>query len=235
MSTDEPFLSRWSRRKREGAPAPESEAEIPPAPEGGEALAVASTAPQEQEQEPPFDLAQLPSLDSITASTDIRAFLMRGVPAALSREAMRRAWAADPAIRDFIGLSENSWDFTVPGGVPGFGPADPAHALKEVADLVSPSRALAQRPAESQAGTDSPLPPRDDGQTLADGPQGPGPEHADVTAISHPDESMSPQAETIADHDADKQCQDVAPQEASSDAPLGSGNSRRRHGGALPT
>lgn len=149
MSTDEPFLSRWSRRKREGAPAPESEAEIPPAPEGGEALAVASTAPQEQEQEPPFDLAQLPSLDSITASTDIRAFLMRGVPAALSREAMRRAWAADPAIRDFIGLSENSWDFTVPGGVPGFGPADPAHALKEVADLVSPSRALAQRPAES--------------------------------------------------------------------------------------
>jgi hypothetical protein len=233
MSTDEPFLSRWSRRKREGAPAPESEVEIPSAPEGGEELAVASTTPQEQE--PPFDLAKLPALDSITAATDIRAFLARGVPAALSREAMRRAWAADPAIRDFIGLSENSWDFTAPGGVPGFGPADPANALKEVAELISPSRALAPRLAEPQAGTDSPLPPRDDDQHRADSPQEPAPEHVDVTAIPHPDESMSPQAEPIAGHDADKQYQDVAPQEARNDAPLGSENRRRRHGGALPS
>jgi hypothetical protein len=35
--------------------------------------------------------------------------------------ALRRAWSADPAIRDFIGLSENSWDFNAPDGVPGFG------------------------------------------------------------------------------------------------------------------
>jgi len=37
------------------------------------------------------------------------------------RAALRRAWSTDLAIRDFIGLSENSWDFNAPGGVPGFG------------------------------------------------------------------------------------------------------------------
>jgi hypothetical protein len=34
--------------------------------------------------------------------------------------ALRRAWSVDPAIRTFIGLSENSWDFNAAGGVPGF-------------------------------------------------------------------------------------------------------------------
>jgi hypothetical protein len=33
----------------------------------------------------------------------------------------RVLWA-DPAIRDFVGLSENGWDFTKPDGIPGFGP-----------------------------------------------------------------------------------------------------------------
>ena len=38
--------------------------------------------------------------NSITAATDIRAFLAPGVPAELTRAALRRAWTADPAIRD---------------------------------------------------------------------------------------------------------------------------------------
>jgi hypothetical protein len=33
-------------------------------------------------------------------------------------------WSSDPAIRDFVGLSENSWDFNAPGAMPGFGPID---------------------------------------------------------------------------------------------------------------
>ena len=36
------------------------------------------------------------------------------MPEDLARVALRRAWATDPAIRDFIGLSENSWDFNAP-------------------------------------------------------------------------------------------------------------------------
>ena len=33
-----------------------------------------------------------------------------------------RALLEDPAIRNAVGLSENSWDFSIPDGVPGFGP-----------------------------------------------------------------------------------------------------------------
>jgi hypothetical protein len=40
----------------------------------------------------------------------------------LTRAALRRVWASDPAIRDFIGIAENQWDFNDPNGIPGFGP-----------------------------------------------------------------------------------------------------------------
>jgi hypothetical protein len=48
--------------------------------------------------------------------------LQSRVPAALTRAALRRAWASDPAIRDFIGIAENQWDFNDPNSMPGFGP-----------------------------------------------------------------------------------------------------------------
>jgi hypothetical protein len=63
----------------------------------------------------------LPPIESIGATSDIRPFLEPGVPQDLARAALRRAWAADPGIRDFIGLSENFWDFNAPDAVPGFG------------------------------------------------------------------------------------------------------------------
>jgi hypothetical protein len=72
-----------------------------------------------------FDLAALPSLDSIDAQTDITVFLRGDVPAESRRAALRRAWVMDPAIRDFRGLQENSWDFTGASNVPGFGELGP--------------------------------------------------------------------------------------------------------------
>ena len=57
-----------------------------------------------------------------SAGSDIRAFLQSGVPADLTKAALRRAWTTDPAIRDFIGIAENQWDFTDPTSIPGFGP-----------------------------------------------------------------------------------------------------------------
>jgi Protein of unknown function (DUF3306) len=72
----------------------------------------------------PFDPVSLPSIDSITADTDIVAFLKSGVPTELRRAALRRAWTSDPAIRDFIGIAENQWDFNDPNGISGFGPLD---------------------------------------------------------------------------------------------------------------
>ena len=70
----------------------------------------------------PFDLASLPSIETITGDTDIRGFLQSRVPAELTRAALRQAWASDPAIRDFIGIAENQWDFNDPAAMPGFGP-----------------------------------------------------------------------------------------------------------------
>jgi hypothetical protein len=72
----------------------------------------------------PFDPASLPSIDSITADTDIVAFLKSDVPMELTRAALRRAWTSDPAIRGFIGIAENQWDFNDPNGISGFGRLD---------------------------------------------------------------------------------------------------------------
>jgi hypothetical protein len=71
------------------------------------AQAVADTA-AEADQAP---RAALPPIESIGDKSDIRGFLAPGVPVELTRAALRHAWVADPTIHDFVGLSENSWDF----------------------------------------------------------------------------------------------------------------------------
>src|SRR5271166_3190231 len=121
MSDDSSFLARWSRRKRGAAANRRDQARPESAGDGAVVpdTAVALVAPAEAQ--PLIDLSTLPSLDSLGAGSDVRAFLAPGVPVDLARAALRRAWSVDPVIRDFIGLSENSWDFNAPGGVPGFG------------------------------------------------------------------------------------------------------------------
>jgi uncharacterized protein DUF3306 len=89
------------------------------------AAATAAPAQANAAGDVPFDPASLPSIESIAADTDIVAFLRAGVPADLTRAALRRAWSSDPAIRDFIGIAENQWDFNDPDAIPGFGPLAP--------------------------------------------------------------------------------------------------------------
>ena len=85
-----------------------------------------------------IDLATLPSIDSIAATTDIRPFLAPGVPQRTVRAALHRAWVVDRRIRDFRGLQENDWAFNDPSGVPGFGPLEPSgNAKLLVADIFS--------------------------------------------------------------------------------------------------
>jgi Protein of unknown function (DUF3306) len=79
-----------------------------------------------------FDPASLPPVESISGSTDIRSFLLPGVPAALTQAALRRAWTTDPAIRDFIGIADQL-DFTDPTGIPGFGPLTAADEISGTA------------------------------------------------------------------------------------------------------
>jgi hypothetical protein len=128
MTGPESFFQRWSRRKRAAGAAPAADAAVAPDPPSTAAPAAAGA----EAALPEVDLAALPPLESITATTDITGYLAPGVPAELTRAALRRAWVADPAIRDFVGIAENQWDFTAPEALPGFG----ALAEDEVRRLV---------------------------------------------------------------------------------------------------
>ena len=119
--SDEEFLARWSRRKAEARTVVDAPQPLPAPLEASNPALPGSC---ENVDDPEFDLSSLPPIESITGATDITAFLRKGIPAELSRAALRRAWAADPAIRDFIGLAENAWDFNDPNAMPGFGPLD---------------------------------------------------------------------------------------------------------------
>jgi hypothetical protein len=129
MSEPENFLERWSRKKTEAA----RDTDTPPRGDDGDAIsAITATEPQQPIPQPEFDLTKLPSLESITAATDIRAFLSPGVPHELTRAALRRVWTADPAIRDFVGLAENAWDFNDPNAMPGFGDLPLGYDVKKL-------------------------------------------------------------------------------------------------------
>jgi hypothetical protein len=141
MSDPENFLTRWSRRKRaavEDVPAtppavPANPVESAPEGQGDGKLREPSSArdaASDKSEEPAFDVTRLPPIDSITAETDIRAFLAPGVPPELTRAALRRLWTADPTIRDFVGLAENAWDFTAPDAIAGFGPLEMTDELR---------------------------------------------------------------------------------------------------------
>jgi Protein of unknown function (DUF3306) len=137
-SPEDGFLSRWSKRKLEARGA----ATAPPlAPVQDEAaIEPAATAPE------PVDDTPLPSLDDITPTSDIAAFLHSRVPAELQKLALRKAWALDPQISGFIEVAENQYDFNVPDSIPGFGDFAPgtdlsamiAHALGEGPPPVEP-------------------------------------------------------------------------------------------------
>jgi len=77
-------------------------------------VALCTTAAQaESAADVPADQAlitALPPIESIGPGSDIRCFLAPGVPVELTRAALRRAWVVDPAIHDFVGLSEDPQD-----------------------------------------------------------------------------------------------------------------------------
>jgi hypothetical protein len=122
MTAPENFVSRWARLKS-GSDA-ESGTELGPGQEVVASVGVETPSVQRQDHgfDEPFDPASLPSIETITVDTDVRGFLRSQVPVALTRAALRKAWASDPAIRDFIGIAESQWDFNDPAAMSGFGP-----------------------------------------------------------------------------------------------------------------
>jgi uncharacterized protein DUF3306 len=209
--SEEDFLARWSRRKlraESDQPLPE-----PEQPAGMPQVEAAEEAPR-----PNIDLANLPPIDAIDATTDITAFLRKGIPQELSRAALRRAWSADPTIRDFIGLAENAWDFNDPNAMPGFGPLDwPAEQvealvgrivgrLAQAAEGLPNPVAEAANVAQSSCAQSMPAEPSNPSST----DKSPSPELQSAPAAPQPT---------------------IAEPAASDEIPV----RRRTHGGALPS
>jgi len=182
--SEEEFLARWSRRKQEARASADAAPPSPPAMPQGAALPKAEDPALATEV---VDLSNLPPVDSIDATTDITAFLRKGIPEELTRAALRRAWSADPVIRDFIGLAENAWDFNDPNAMPGFGPLDcSAEQLQAlVGRIIGSTRSIAGNlvNAPSEQGRQS----DDSERTLTSQPQVVSARHAfDETSTSEP-------------------------------------------------
>jgi hypothetical protein len=237
MSESENFIARWSRRKRNAAEEAKATPSTDPGEEpreGRDSAPVVSGASESSDA--PSDVTKLPPIETITADTDIRAFLAPGVPAELTRAALRRAWAADPKIRDFVGLSENAWDFNAPGGVAGFGPLEMTDQLREyVMRMLGQSTEGA---AADQSGSPErkAQPPRPDAPARS-AAAGPEVQRAELATRAEAAPEQEPQQRSER-HDAAAASQrnegDVAPQPDSGihddDQLIG----KRLHGRALP-
>ena len=232
--TEDDFLKRWSRRKREVAeaekPAPSAQpADAKASPEH----AASGEAAEKAEAE--FDPATLPPIESITSVTDITAFLRAGVPADLTRAALRRVWTADPAIRDFVGLAENAWDFTDPNAMPGFGPLEDTDEVRRmIAQVIDGIGELARAPTGEESVEDTEVsknpndfimgkaPDQTEGvpEQAAAVPHGPTESPAEISGrqvlLQSSEEDIAVQRDVTEDEDKPRQ------------------NAQRVHGGALP-
>jgi hypothetical protein len=219
MSEEENFVARWSRLKRKNAQEQKAPPDAPPAEaRGGSGKAGTSSSKQEREEAAPFDVSQLPSVESLTANSDIRAFLQSGVPAELTKAALRKVWTTDPAIRDFIGIAENQWDFTDPTAIPGFGPLQEGDDVaKLVAQAMGKLEPATQPDGEPVAGA------TEENSTLAQG-------SPDVSATSESSSSATSDRER-----EDKPLEELAAVQHG-EPPIKAQpiTNRRPHGRALP-
>lgn len=122
------FLSGWSRRKL--------------AVKREKPVVVEDEVIEPIEEAEPDDYAELiaalPALDDITEGTDIKPFLVKGIPASLKNAALRKLWSATPSVRDYADPAvDYAWDWNAPGGVPGGGGIlSESSVAKMVKDLI---------------------------------------------------------------------------------------------------
>ncbi|KAA0582386.1 DUF3306 domain-containing protein [Azospirillum sp. B21] len=148
--TDEGFLGRWSRLKRETRTeeAPAGPEQMDDAP----AAVPAEIAPSPPAAEEAPDLSDLPPLDSLDAASDYTGFLRRDVPGELRRQALRKAWASDPTIAGFRGFAEYDWDYNAPG----YGALRPTDDIARLLDAVLPDEKREEVVVEEEVMADAP-------------------------------------------------------------------------------
>jgi hypothetical protein len=223
------FLGRWARRKAQiqAQEKAQEKAHEKAQDEGGEAGAeVASGGPAEE----PFDLASLPKLEEIDAATDVSVFLRREVPDWLRNAALKKAWAADPAIRDYVNPAmEYAFDWNAPGGVPGSGALEAGYdAARQALDMLShPPAERIQNPHTfvHRSSPESAESPENEAlDPLAKEPQALRLSSADKPA---PDENNN-------DNSNASETPDEAPRASAPIEGAAPRAPRRRHGGAAP-
>src|SRR5258706_5492027 len=119
MTRSENIVSRWSRMKQQSArPAAPDDLSSKSKPIDAEAgdlnWATAAAPATDPPASPAFDLASLPSLQSITAGTDIRSFLASNVPLELTKAALRRSPVTEPGTSELIRVAQSQRAFQEP-------------------------------------------------------------------------------------------------------------------------
>jgi hypothetical protein len=221
-SDDKGFLARWSQRKHEAKrdnDAPAAEAAIP-----------AESAAQ---VEPEFDLSSLPKLEEMTANTDITGFLRKGVPEHLRNAALRKSWALDPAIRNYVNPAlDYAYDWNTPGGVPG---SSEIGASMDVARLVSQIMGSSEPVAEPSASDPEPGKAPESDPTEASGhnaAQEAGPElPTEALRLTGERIPAAQKPSKLEEPAASESQREVDPPQSESAAPQ---QSVRRHGSAKP-
>jgi hypothetical protein len=212
------FLSRWSQRKQQ-AKQPTRDA---PAAEG----AVPSKPLAESAVEPEFDLSSLPKLEDLTETTDITAFLRKGVPESVRNAALRKSWALDPAIRNYVNPAlEYAYDWNTPGGVPGNGEIEAGVDIaRMVSQIMGDGESVFERASPAGGPDNEPASPSEDSAT-----QKPEPELA-VQTVRLTNETSSPE---LLNAEQGERATDPAKHSAESRA-AAPHHEVRRHGSAKP-
>lgn len=197
----ESFLARWSRRKRQADGETRREPATAAVPE-------AASAPGDCEPEvAPLPPEALPRVEDLTPDSKLVEFLAKGIPEELQRLALRKAWSSDPAIRNFIEVAENQYDWNA-GNVPGFGELLPG---TDVERLVAHATGMIDKVvARAETEVAAVAPPANT----------PGEEAASSEKASA---SEGPTGSPIATADSSR------------DPAMPVRSARRRHGGALPS
>ena len=214
MSDDDTFLSRWSKRKREALTQPPLDTDAPK--DGGDE---GRTAQHGEGDDEPFDLSLLPDLASLTGESDIQSFLHKAVPDAWRNAALRKVWALDPSVRNYVGEAlDYAYDWNTPGGIPGFGEIlSDEQSVAFVRNLLAGPEAnenVIEHPQQDAAA-----------QQSADAPS---------LAIQKADEGQDAASEQ--DNQASVNTDFIERNEESSAQPAAAAQPQRkaRHGGALP-
>ncbi len=237
---DKNFLERWARRKQQQS-GPGSKTldpdhrEMVPADAAASPVAHSATADVRDSgstPEPP-----LPSIDDLTVETDITGFLRKGVPEELKRLALRKMWSLDPAIRDFVEIAENQYDWNAVDGVPGFGALPPG---TDIEALLAQATGALPPPPEDVAAIDASDTPQPVAAASDVVPAETDPDPAPVLA-SDPVRHSAPHSAASLESDAADAAPALeaagsggAPKSAVQHEFIRGGTNKRRHGGAMP-